>query len=207
MTTYDATGMLIISVAIREIRRVGYRNLSLRELAARAGMTTGALYRRFSGKDELLAAAAASVGQQIAEEAQARMACLTPTPHERLVLLGEVMLNRFEKDRELMDFLFSALPVGRFWQGVTRPDRSSPLLALTLDTLDALFGDSVDHERQRELFVKASAFMQGYGLLIASGAVPYERQIFASAVTAFAQQAGALEVADAVKELYVQQPA
>ncbi|SCQ76910.1 Hypothetical protein PFR_JS20-2_2184 [Propionibacterium freudenreichii] len=24
MTTYDATGMLIISVAIREIRRVGY---------------------------------------------------------------------------------------------------------------------------------------------------------------------------------------
>ena len=135
------------------------------------------------------------------------MACLTPTPHERLVLLGEVMLNRFEKDRELMDFLFSALPVGRFWQGVTRPDRSSPLLALTLDTLDALFGDSVDHERQRELFVKASTFMQGYGLLIASGAVPYERQIFASAVTAFAQQAGALEVADAVKELYVQQPA
>ena len=142
MTTYDATGMLIISVAIREIRRVGYRNLSLRELAARAGMTTGALYRRFSGKDELLAA----------EEAQARMAGLTPTPHERLVLLGEVMSNRFEKDRELMDFLFSALPVGRFWQGVTNPDRSSPLLALTLDTLDALFGENVDHERQRELF-------------------------------------------------------
>lgn len=152
MTTYDATGMLIISVAIREIRRVGYRNLSLRELAARAGMTTGALYRRFSGKDELLAAAAASVGQHIVEEAQARMAGLTPTPHERLVLLGEVMSNRFEKDRELMDFLFSALPVGRFWQGVTKPDRSSPLLALTLDTLDALFGENVDHERQRELF-------------------------------------------------------
>lgn len=203
MTTYDATGTLIIAVAIREIRRVGYRNLSLRELAARAGMTTGALYRRFSGKDELLAAAASVVGRQLAEEATTKMDGQTLTPHERLVLLGEVLLNRFEKDRELMDFLFSALPVGRFWRGVTKPDRDSPLLTMTLDALDELFGETVDHTCQRKLFVEACAFMQGYGLLIASGAVPYEREIFTSAMTGFAQQAGALAVADAMRELDV----
>ncbi|MBR3343944.1 MAG: helix-turn-helix transcriptional regulator [Solobacterium sp.] len=45
----------IIEAARNEFLEVGYRNASMRKIAARAGITTGALYTRYENKDVLFA--------------------------------------------------------------------------------------------------------------------------------------------------------
>ena len=46
----------------------GYANTSTRHIAARAGVTLGALQHRFSGKADLMAAAVKTLGDRIADE-------------------------------------------------------------------------------------------------------------------------------------------
>lgn len=182
LSTSDATAQLIISVAIREIRRVGYQNISLREVAARAGMTTGAVYRRFSGKDELLAAAAARVDEQVAKEAEDPIHDLDSPALEVMVSIVEVLLDRFEWDGRLMSFLFSDLTFAPYWQGVNTPECQAPLLKLAQMALNRVIGEDADPQTQRDTLLKCSAFVNGYGSLIANGSVPYERQVVTDAL-------------------------
>jgi len=49
----------LISAAMRCFARHGYRGTSVRDIAREAGVTTGAIYSHFGGKDDLLAAVGA----------------------------------------------------------------------------------------------------------------------------------------------------
>jgi AcrR family transcriptional regulator len=58
----------LISAAARVFARRGYYRATVEEIAAEAGMTSGAIYSNFTGKDELfLAIADAQVGSRVAE--------------------------------------------------------------------------------------------------------------------------------------------
>ena len=43
----------LLSAALEEFLDKGYENASLKEICGKAGVTTGALYKRFDGKEDL----------------------------------------------------------------------------------------------------------------------------------------------------------
>jgi TetR/AcrR family transcriptional repressor of uid operon len=55
--TADDTGRRLVEAAAQVFAEKGYDRAAVAEIARRAGLTTGAIYSRFSGKAELLAAA------------------------------------------------------------------------------------------------------------------------------------------------------
>jgi AcrR family transcriptional regulator len=58
----------LIAAAARVFARRGYHRATIEEIAAEAGMTSGAIYSNFSGKEELfLAIADSQVGSRVAE--------------------------------------------------------------------------------------------------------------------------------------------
>jgi AcrR family transcriptional regulator len=52
----DETGTALVDAALAVYLERGWQGASLAEIAGRAGLTTGAIYSRFSGKNELFAA-------------------------------------------------------------------------------------------------------------------------------------------------------
>ena len=62
----------IVAAARQEFLEKGFRGASLHQIAARAGITTGALYTRYKNKDALFC----SLVQELMEEIQKRMAGL-----------------------------------------------------------------------------------------------------------------------------------
>lgn len=65
LTGGDATGERLIAAAAEVFAERGYDGAGVAEIARRAGLTTGAIYSRFSGKAELLAEA---IGRCTADE-------------------------------------------------------------------------------------------------------------------------------------------
>ena len=60
----------IIKSARKEFLEHGYRNASLHKIAANAGITTGALYTRYNGKDDLFRSLVKNLLNQIDESSQ-----------------------------------------------------------------------------------------------------------------------------------------
>lgn len=56
---------LLLKAAKEEFLAVGYENASMRSIAAKAGMTGGALYKHFTGKEELYCAILDPVYQEM----------------------------------------------------------------------------------------------------------------------------------------------
>jgi TetR/AcrR family transcriptional repressor of uid operon len=54
---HDETARRLVAAAVEVFAEKGYDGAGVAEIARRAGLTTGAIYSRFSGKAELLAAA------------------------------------------------------------------------------------------------------------------------------------------------------
>lgn len=56
MAAMDETGEALLNAALAAYLERGWQGASLAEIAARTGLTTGAIYSRFAGKNELFAA-------------------------------------------------------------------------------------------------------------------------------------------------------
>jgi AcrR family transcriptional regulator len=54
----------ILAVAAERFRKLGYHNVSMAEIAAAVGITAGALYRHFRGKQDLLAGCVREAGEE-----------------------------------------------------------------------------------------------------------------------------------------------
>jgi len=73
----------ILDVAIAMAEEGGFENVRQREVAARAGVALGTLYKRFSSKHEILAAALERETQTLERKMEVRPA-IGETPSERL---------------------------------------------------------------------------------------------------------------------------
>ncbi len=96
----------IIKAARNEFLDVGYRNASMRKIAARAGITTGALYTRYENKDVLFASMIYETGMLFEREFSA------VKPEHYLTALKQNkfdQLARLESGR-LLDIIYSHLP-------------------------------------------------------------------------------------------------
>ncbi|HBR48199.1 MAG TPA: hypothetical protein DEA80_25285, partial [Afipia sp.] len=60
----------LVALAMERVRKGGAENFSLREAARDAGVTSGAAYKHFADKDELLAAVAAEALNLLAHRTQ-----------------------------------------------------------------------------------------------------------------------------------------
>ncbi len=68
------TAERLIDAALALYREGGWQGASLAAIAARVGMTTGAIYAHFKGKNELFVAVCAAQFQDMARELETRMA-------------------------------------------------------------------------------------------------------------------------------------
>ena len=80
----EATRKAILDAAVRLSKEGGFDKLSIREICAAAGVTTGAFYHHFSSKDDLLTQGFSSLDDYLE---QAMKSCLAKPPLERLEIL------------------------------------------------------------------------------------------------------------------------
>jgi AcrR family transcriptional regulator len=83
---------VLIEAAIKAVAKRGVAALNLRELAARAGVTSGAPYHHFSGREELLAAIAEEGFRLFEEDLTAARDQALPDASARLAALGGAYL-------------------------------------------------------------------------------------------------------------------
>ena len=89
----DATRRAILGAAIELSREKGFDKITVRDVCARAGVTTGAFYHHFASKDDILNQGFTSVDAYL-EEAMAT--CAGRPPIERL----EVLLHSYAQYTE-----------------------------------------------------------------------------------------------------------
>lgn len=93
----------IIAAAIRAFTAKGFSRASMADIIAESGLSAGAIYGHFSGKQELLAACAAQVlGRRRAEVGRAIDQGQPPPPGEALVLLLRGMLREGMDSRAIV---------------------------------------------------------------------------------------------------------
>ena len=80
----EATRRAILDAAVRLSKEGGFDKLSIREICAAAGVTTGAFYHHFASKDDLLTQGFSSLDDYLEE---AMRSCLAKPPLERLEVL------------------------------------------------------------------------------------------------------------------------
>ena len=127
----------LLDVTERLIRERGFANTSVNRISAEAGLTSGAFYARFAGKDELLAALWERLAPDISAVIDRFEASLGSMPfRDALVqMLGEVT-QAYRKDgvvlRELIDCASRHPPLSREMRNIN--DRHlQRLVALILE--------------------------------------------------------------------------
>ncbi|MFI6435121.1 TetR/AcrR family transcriptional regulator [Streptomyces sp. NPDC050759] len=103
--TTPARRSQIARAALAGFAEHGYERASLRDIAARAGVTHAALLRHFSGKEELLLAALAQ--READEEAQAARILAAGTAGS--AVLGAVLADEFEDPEYQRNWLALAI--------------------------------------------------------------------------------------------------
>jgi AcrR family transcriptional regulator len=97
----------LITVAAAEIERIGYENLSLRELAESLGVSRAAPYRHFADRSALLAALAAGGFDELAAIYR-KAGGSGKTPQLRLAASGRAYLAFAEERPQLFRLMFAS---------------------------------------------------------------------------------------------------
>ena len=150
----------LIDLAVEALERGGPETLSLRSLAARAGVSGMAPYRHFADKAALLAAAARRGFADLRE----RLASIDDPaePKKALIAFGVVYV-RFACERPgLFRLMFGGPPP-------TADEELTDDPQTVIGLFDARLADLVPPERRRVAFVAAWSAMHGLASLILAG--------------------------------------
>ncbi len=158
---------LILRAAYDELVAKGYHAVSMEEIAARVGISKGALYLHFAGKEAL-------VVELLAREIAAYLALIDAVAAQPLTVrarLERILLQTCTSIRDRHQFLFMLRPVGwskgAIWE---RLEKQLPLAALT--------------ERLTRLFEEG----QGSGELDAATPTPLMVALFLSLMQMYAEE-------------------
>lgn len=102
----------LLTAALEELRDRGLRDFSLRRVAARAGVSRGAPYRHFSGKDDLLAALTAEGFRRLTAALEAADKDCSGSAFDKLLAQGGAYLRFGAEQPELLELVFSGAGLG-----------------------------------------------------------------------------------------------
>ena len=161
----DNTQDKIIQATVEWIKTDDYKNLSMRKLAAKIGMTTGAIYKYFQNKDELFYQVSIKLSQQFAEQ-------LITAPEEsakdELLSLANKFCQLSKEQAKLINFLFFNSSLQNFYQHANHDFQFYDQVMRLVHQINS--GAVTD----QQFFTQIWAFIQGYSLLIINGVAEYE---------------------------------
>ncbi|MFF9012095.1 TetR/AcrR family transcriptional regulator [Streptomyces sp. NPDC014870] len=145
----DARRRQILDGAARCFARNGFHATSMQDVLTEVGLSAGAVYRYFSGKEELIAAIAAEAFTAIRGAfAEASKATPPPTPD---VLLGAVLRLVLEERIPGADRQAFARLILQVWSETLRDEALFQTLASGFDGMRALWAELVDVYRETGL--------------------------------------------------------
>jgi AcrR family transcriptional regulator len=152
----------ILDAALAVFAEKGYEAGTMREIAARVGVTEPALYRHYAGKEALFEDLVAVAGDHIAERASARMQLVRPeTIRDSLAVIMESRRRPHEQDgaRPVIGILMMAAPHNGAFREVFRQHILEPMVrevSAILPSVDAYHGISRSPE---EVAARVRAFI------------------------------------------------
>ncbi|MBA1393975.1 TetR/AcrR family transcriptional regulator, partial [Lactobacillus sp. XV13L] len=155
----------LVKRAIAVIDQQNYHNLSLRKLTREIGLTTGAFYKHFASKEDLLQKVTARLSQAFAD----KMPAAGSSPEEQLLQIADYFVKEAQHHPNLMDFLFfndQATAV------LKEADSTTPFLARIQLIIKQI--DYASDLSSQDFFTQIWSFIQGYSLLIKNKAVTYD---------------------------------
>ncbi|WP_328908834.1 TetR/AcrR family transcriptional regulator [Streptomyces sp. NBC_00234] len=141
----DARRRQILDGAARCFARDGFHGTSMQDVFKEVGLSAGAVYRYFSGKDDLIAAIAGDAvgGVRHAFEEAART---TPPPTPD-VLIGRVTRTLFDAGQLALDRQAYAGLILQVWSETLRSERLGSTLGEAYGGLRAAWGELVEAYR------------------------------------------------------------
>jgi AcrR family transcriptional regulator len=97
----------LLDAAARALEKVGYENLSMRELAQAAGVSSGAPYRHFASREELLLGVALQ-GAAALEDAYAQAAAMPRDAKDRLRAVCRAYVSLAQAAPQLFRLMFES---------------------------------------------------------------------------------------------------
>ena len=159
----------LIEAALEMIEESGTKDLTLRGIAKRAGVSHAAPYRHFKGKEALLEAVASEGFSLMLSEIRERISTLGDDPLARFRVCGSAYIDFALAHRAHFRVMFAAP-----FDGVTLPDslkpESTPFFQLFLSIIDeCLEAGVLKGESGRDICVTAWSVVHGFSLLVMDG--------------------------------------
>lgn len=170
-------------VYLERTKEKGYAELSQRELAKDFGISAAAFYNHFKSKDALLNEVLKLVSKTIYEGYHPDDRNEIDST-ERLILFGEYLINMFQRQPHLMEFLlFSPNALKVYSQRNKFGNSPLFLLSKACTLIEAVKND---HNLKQDIYVlltKWWAFLQGYTMLVSKGIAEYREELVREAVS------------------------
>lgn len=160
--TTEEVRELILDAANDLFVEHGYAQTSMRDIAARAGISLSVLYRQFGGKDELFAATLLAPFLETFDEFAAAWRDQVDTPWDDERLVREFVRDLYRNTVEHRDSLVTLLAAGQ--------DSTSHLLAQTRERLEGGLHElrlMAEHEADRRDWLRREALAFSNSLIIA----------------------------------------
>jgi AcrR family transcriptional regulator len=161
----DNTQNKIIQATIEWIETDDYKNLSMRKLAAKIGMTTGAIYKYFQDKDELFYQVSVKLSRGFAEQLIAISKSLAK---DKLLSIAGKFCQLSQQQSKLVDFLFFNPSLNNFYQN---NNRDFELYDQVIELVHQVNQGGITDQ---QFFTQIWSFIQGYCLLIINGITNYD---------------------------------
>ncbi|WEV47665.1 TetR/AcrR family transcriptional regulator [Bifidobacterium sp. ESL0690] len=164
----------LLMETVKAIEKHGYRNISLRDIASAAGLTTGSLYRHFSTKEDLLVRAGYLVSENLAKLVLADEE-EHPNAFDKLLRIGIKLLSLTQSNPNLVDFFF----YGPLYAKAAKEgyEDKPPMFLSKLNEIVAQacrqYPNAIDPNL---LFTQVWSFIQGYSALVRHGIVAYDER-------------------------------
>lgn len=164
----DKTQDKIIQATREWVENDDYKNLSMRKLAAKIGMTTGAIYKYFQNKDELFYQVSVKLSQKFAEQV-----ITTPedSAKEELLSLANQFCQLSQEQPKITNFLFFNSSLKSFYQNTNHDfEFYDQVMELVRQVNQKGITD-------QQFFMQIWSFIQGYTLLILNGVTNYDQSL------------------------------
>jgi AcrR family transcriptional regulator len=174
MASSADTRTRLLNETVRAIERNGFQNISMRDIASAAGLTTGSSYRQFGSKENLLIEAGYLVSEDFANRIFVESA-RHEDAFDELLHVGTSLLSLACTNPNLIDFLF----YGPLYKQATKTSSQSksPSMLDEMSRITVQAAEQYQHVKDPNfLFTQLWALIQGYSLLVSHNIVAYDEE-------------------------------